>query len=81
MRYLQRTKGHVLTYTRSDHLEEIGYSNLDFVGCVYMRKSTFAYLFILTKEAISWKSVKQSIIAALTIEAEFVACFEAFFMD
>lgn len=81
LRYLQRTKDHTLTYTRSDHLEEIIYSNTDFVGCGYTRKSTFAYLFLLTEEAISWKSVKQSVIDALTMEAEFVACFEALFMD
>lgn len=71
----------MLTYTRSDHLEEIRYSDSDFFGSIYTRKSTFAYLFLLTEEAISWKSVKQSVIVALTMEAEFAACFEALFMD
>ena len=46
----------------------IGYLDSDFTGCVDTRKSTFGYLF-------SWKSAKQ--IAASTMEAEFVACFEA----
>uniref|UniRef100_A0A2N9IH71 Integrase catalytic domain-containing protein n=1 Tax=Fagus sylvatica TaxID=28930 RepID=A0A2N9IH71_FAGSY len=41
------------------------------------RKSTFGYLFLLAGGAISWKSAKQTIIAASTMEAEFVACFEA----
>jgi len=41
------------------------------------RKSIFGYLFILAEGAISWKSAKQSVIAASTMEAEFVACFEA----
>ncbi|TYK30037.1 Retrovirus-related Pol polyprotein from transposon TNT 1-94 [Cucumis melo var. makuwa] len=67
----------MLTYKRSDHLEVIGYSDSDFVECVDTRKSTFGYLFLLAEGAISWKSAKQSIIAESTMEAEFVACFEA----
>jgi hypothetical protein len=55
----------------------IGYSDLDFVGCVDIRKSTFGYLFFLAKGEVSWKSGKQSIISTSTMEAGFVACFEA----
>ncbi|CAN6851531.1 unnamed protein product [Brassica oleracea var. botrytis] len=40
-------------------------------------KSTFGYLFLLAGGAISWKNGKQSVIATSTMEAEFVACFEA----
>ena len=67
----------MLTYKRSEHFEVIGYSDLDFTRCVDTRKSTFGYLFLLARGAISWKSVKQSIFVASTIEVEFVACFEA----
>jgi hypothetical protein len=77
MRYLQGTKDYMLTFKRSDHLEVIGYSDSDFAGCVDSRKSTFGYLFLLAGGAISWKSAKQTIIASSTMEAEFVACFEA----
>ncbi|XP_047262021.1 secreted RxLR effector protein 161-like [Capsicum annuum] len=77
LRYLQGTKDHMLTYKRSDHLDVIGYSDSDYAGCVDTRKSTFGYLFLLGRGAISWKSAKQSVIAASTMEAEFVACFEA----
>ena len=55
----------------------IGYTDSDFAGCLDSRKSTFGYLFLLSEGAISWKSAKQSIIASSTMEAEFVACFEA----
>ena len=55
----------------------IRYSNLDFIGCVDIRKSIFGYLFLLAGGEISWNSAKQSIIDASTIKAEFVACFEA----
>ncbi|GER53018.1 F-box and associated interaction domains-containing protein [Striga asiatica] len=55
---------------------EIGYSDSDFAGCLDSRKSTFGYVFLLAEGAISWKSAKQSVIAASTMEAEFVACFD-----
>ncbi|KAL5574036.1 hypothetical protein UlMin_023633 [Ulmus minor] len=71
------TKDHMPTYRRSSHLEVIRYSDSDYIGCVDTRKSTFAYLFLLAGGAISWKSAKQSVIIASTMEAEFVACFEA----
>ena len=77
IRYLRGTKDYMLTFKRSDNLEVIGYTNSDFAGCVDSRKSTFGYVYLLAGAAISWKSAKQTIIAASTIEAEFVACFEA----
>ncbi|XP_068487137.1 uncharacterized protein [Phaseolus vulgaris] len=40
-------------------------------------KSTFGYVYLLAGEAISLKSAKQTVIDASTMEAEFVACFEA----
>ncbi|KAL5578473.1 hypothetical protein UlMin_020172 [Ulmus minor] len=77
LRYFQGMKDHTLTYRKSNHLKVIRYSDLDYDGCVDTRKSTFSYLFLLAGGAISWKSAKQSIIVASTLEAEFVACFEA----
>ena len=77
LRYLQGTKEYMLTYRRSDHLEVIGYSDSDYAGYVDTRKSTCGYLYLLAGGAISWKSVKQSVIATSTMEAEFVACLEA----
>lgn len=77
LRYLQGTKNHMLIYRRSNQLEVIGYSDSDYAGCIDTRKSTFGYIFLLAGGAISWKSAKQSVIAASTMEAEFVACFEA----
>jgi len=67
----------MLTYKRSYHLKVIGYTNSDFAGCVDTRKSTFGYVYLLAGGAISWKSAKQIVIVASTMEAEFVSCFEA----
>ncbi|CAL9078779.1 unnamed protein product [Musa textilis] len=77
MRYLQGTKDYMLTYKRSDQLEVTGYSDADFANCLDSRKSTSGSIFMLAGGAISWKSAKQSLIASSTMEAEFVACFEA----
>ncbi|RVW46052.1 Retrovirus-related Pol polyprotein from transposon TNT 1-94 [Vitis vinifera] len=77
MRYLQRTKDYILTYRRSSHLEIVGYSDSDFAGCLDSRRSTSGYIFMLAGGAVSWKSVKQTLIASSTMEAEFIACYEA----
>ena len=62
---------------QTSNLEVVGYSDSDYAGCKDTRKSTFGYLFLLADGAISWKSGKQSVIATSTMEAEFIACFEA----
>ncbi|XP_057770721.1 secreted RxLR effector protein 161-like [Salvia miltiorrhiza] len=77
LRYLQRTKDYMLTYRKSDNLEVVGYSDSDFAGCQDSHKSTSGYVYLLAGEAISWKSVKQTLVASSTMEAEFVACYEA----
>ena len=77
MRYLKKTKNYMLTYKRSNHLEIIGYSDSDFVGCPYSRKSTLGYIYLLDAGAVSWPNLKQTIIASSTMAVEFVTCYEA----
>ncbi|RDX66209.1 hypothetical protein CR513_55043, partial [Mucuna pruriens] len=77
MRYLRRTKGHMLTYQKFEDLEIIGYSDSDFAGCQDSKCSTSGYIYMLTGGVISWKFVKQTLIAPSTMATEFVACFEA----
>ena len=68
MRYLQRKKDFMLTYRRYDHLEIMGYFDSDFAGYLDNRRSTSGYIFMLARGAVSWKSVKQSLIASSTME-------------
>ena len=75
MRYLQGTKDYMLMYRQTDNLDLVGYSDADFAGCVDSRKSTSGYIFIMAGGAVSWRSVKQTLIATSTMEAEFVSCF------
>jgi hypothetical protein len=77
MRYLQGTNDYGLTFRHTDHLEVVGYSDSDFTGFVDSRKSTSRYIFLLAGGAISWRSNKQTIVATSTMEAEFIACYEA----
>jgi hypothetical protein len=78
LRYLQGTKGLMLTYKKSDApLEIVAYSDSDFAGCLDTEKSTSWYIFTLTNGVISWKSSKQTITKSSTMYAEFVACYEA----
>ncbi|XP_035541506.1 secreted RxLR effector protein 161-like [Juglans regia] len=67
MRYLKKTEGYMLTFQRSNHLEVVGYSDFDFAGCQDDLKSTSGYIFILAGGAISWKSVKQTLVASSTM--------------
>ncbi|KAL6335947.1 hypothetical protein AAG906_003572 [Vitis piasezkii] len=39
-------------------------------------KRVMRYIFMLARGAVSWKSVKQTLIASSTMEAEFIACYE-----
>ena len=70
----------MLTYRRFDHLKVIEYSDSNFTGSVDMRKSTIDYVFLLAGGAVLWKSAKQLVVVASTMEVEFVACFEATIM-
>ena len=67
----------MLTYKRSGQLEVTGYSDSDFSGCPDEGKSTSGFIFMMAGGAVSWKSVKQILTATSTMEAEYVACYEA----
>ncbi|XP_038972732.1 secreted RxLR effector protein 161-like [Phoenix dactylifera] len=77
LRYLEGTQDHIFKYNKSDLLEIVGYSDLDFAGCPDSRKSTSGYIFLLAGGAVSWKSSKQKMTAASTMEAELLACYDA----
>ncbi|RVW91887.1 Retrovirus-related Pol polyprotein from transposon TNT 1-94 [Vitis vinifera] len=77
LRYLQGTKDLMLTYQRTSLLDVIGFCDANFAGCIDDKKSTTGYIFMMAGGAVSWKSVKQTLIASSTMEAKYVACYEA----
>ena len=76
LRYLQRTKDLMLTYRKSDALKIVGYSDAELAGCKDTRRFMSGYIFILAGGAISWRSLKQTIVASSTMYVEFIACYE-----
>ena len=45
LRYLQRTKGYMPMYMKSDHLEFLGLFDSNYGGCFDSKNSTFSYIF------------------------------------
>ncbi|KAL6350396.1 hypothetical protein AAG906_004347 [Vitis piasezkii] len=76
LRYLQGTKDLMLTYRCTNILNVVGFYDANFVGCVDDKKSTTGYIFMMAG-GVSWKSVKQTLTASSTMEAKYVACYEA----
>ena len=77
LRYFQGTKDLMLTYRSTDTLEVVGFSDSDYASYVDDKNSTFCYIFMMVERAISWKSIKQTLTASSTMEAEYAACYEA----
>lgn len=75
--YLQGTKSFMLTYRRVQDLELKRYVDSDFAGCVDDKQSTSGHIFFLASAVISWRSAKQKALATSTMEAKFIALFEA----
>ena len=77
LRYLQRTKSHMLVYKRVKKLELVGYTDSDFAGNYpASMKSTCGYIYMLAGGAVAWKTMKQSLIATSTMQAELIALYE-----
>lgn len=62
LRYLNGTKYYMLTNIKSNHVEVIGYLDLDFGGCLDSRHCTLSFVFLLTGSAISWKICKSELL-------------------
>ena len=66
----------MLMYRQTDKLEVIDYSEADFAGCMDFRKSTSCYVFMLASGVVSWRSMKHTLTATTTMEADFVSYVE-----
>ncbi|XP_062103402.1 secreted RxLR effector protein 161-like [Humulus lupulus] len=54
-----------------------GYSDADYAGDRDSRKSTFAYMFLMGGNCVSWKVQLQLVVALSTTESEYIATTEA----
>ena len=55
----------------------VGYTDLNYAGCVDNRRSTSGYVFIFARATISWRSCLQDCTSSSTREAEYVAMSDA----
>ena len=78
VRYLQGTSTLGIIYPLPPRRLQ-GYSDGDWAGNIYTRRSTTSYIVMLNKGAIAWKSRRQSKVALSTmeIESEYMALTEA----
>ena len=67
----------MLMYKHIDNMDMVAYFDVDFAGCVDSHKSKSGYIVIMVGGAVTFKSVKQTLIATSTMEVEFVSYFEA----
>lgn len=73
LRYVKGTSNMGLSYNGFNEEGVVGYTDSDWAGDVGDRKSTSAYVFIMTGAAVTWSSTKQMIIATSSCEAEYEA--------
>jgi hypothetical protein len=75
MRYLKGTLDFGLSYNGDHDFNMSGYTDSDWAGSVFDRKSTSGCCFSMGSAMILWQSRKQSSISLSTIEAEYIdAC-------
>jgi hypothetical protein len=72
-RYLKHTPEFGIWYSASSSLDLVGFSDVDFVGCVIDQKSTSGTCHFLRFSLVCWSSRKQSSVAQSTTEAEYIA--------
>ena len=76
LRYLSGSKDKCLCLGKGD-ASIIGYTNSDYAGCAYSRKSTSGYIFQIMGGVIAWRSPLQDCVTLSTTEAEYVVASEA----
>ena len=77
MRYLKGTIKYGIKYDADYEFKLQGYSDSDWDGNVIDLKSTSGHCFSMGSGMISWFSRKQSYVALITAEAEYVAAYSA----
>ncbi|XP_057418055.1 secreted RxLR effector protein 161-like [Lotus japonicus] len=80
LRYLKATLSHGIMFPVQDEKEGlhlVAYSDSDWCGDLVDRKSAMGYIFTFAGAPISWCSKKQSVVALLACEAEYISACSA----
>lgn len=73
LRYLKATLGQGILLPKGNETDLIAYSDSDWLGCPFSRRSRTGYVLLLGGAPISWKSNKQSVVSRSSAEAEYRA--------
>ena len=74
MRYLSGTRNFGIRYNRSrNHRGLEAFADADWAGCRSSRQSTTGFVITYNGAPISWKSIKQTVVALSSAEAEYIA--------
>ncbi|KAD2804249.1 hypothetical protein E3N88_37626 [Mikania micrantha] len=73
VRYLKTTLGQGILLPKEGGLKLVAYSDSDWMGCPFTRRSRTGYLLLLGGAPVSWKSKKQSVVSRSSAEAEYRA--------
>ncbi|RVW62991.1 Retrovirus-related Pol polyprotein from transposon RE1 [Vitis vinifera] len=71
LRYLKGTLGKGIMFSKNGHLEITGYTDADWAGNIFDRKSTSGYFTFVGGNLVTWKSKKHKVVALSSAETEF----------
>ncbi|KAM0996429.1 hypothetical protein ACFX2C_006437 [Malus domestica] len=71
LRYLKSSQGKGIMFSKNDHCRIEGYTDVDWVGNVTDRRSTFSYFTLVGGNLVTWRSKKQKVVALSSAEAEY----------
>ncbi|GKG16673.1 hypothetical protein Tco_0361630, partial [Tanacetum coccineum] len=79
LKYLRNTKDMFLVYggDMKRELKVSCYTNVGYLTDADDMKSQTQYVFVLNRGVVDWKSIKQSIFAASSTDAEYITAFDA----
>jgi hypothetical protein len=77
LRYLRETTDMRLFYSKGSNSQLVGYANAGFLSDSHKGRSRTGYLFTCGSTAISWRSVKQILVATSSNHSEIIAIHEA----
>ena len=73
LRYLKTTTGQGILLPKTGDIKLVAYSDSDWLGCPFSRRSRTGYVLLLGGAPISWKLKKQSVVSRSSAEAEYRA--------